>query len=131
MKAMVLLALNYGFGPKDIYDLTWEHIDDERVILPRNKTGLALGQEVCVVQDGFFLFFPPKRYRLAGCLLLRQFRLLNALLQSIILQLQRVIFFTKLPKLLAQNLTLKFYRTNICKTQAKHIFPRSGVQEAI
>jgi len=104
MKAMILLALNYGFGPKDIHDLTWEHIDDERVILPRNKTGLALGQEVCVVQEGFFLFFSPKRYRLAGYLLLRQFQLLNPLLQSLILQLQLVIFFTKLLKLLGKLL---------------------------
>lgn len=99
MKAMVLLVLNYGFGPRDIHDLTWEYIDDERVILPRNKTDLALGPEVCAAHGGFFLFFLPKRYRLAGCLLLCQFQLFNPLLLSLILQIQLMIFFTKLLKL--------------------------------
>lgn len=41
MKAMVLLALNCGFGPKDIHDLTWNDIDNDRVTLPRSKTGVC------------------------------------------------------------------------------------------
>jgi len=41
MKAMILLALNCGFGPKDVRDLTWSHIDGERVTLPRSKTGIC------------------------------------------------------------------------------------------
>ena len=41
MKAMIMLALNCGFGPKDIQDLTWDHIDGERVTLPRSKTGVC------------------------------------------------------------------------------------------
>jgi len=36
MKAMIMLALNCGFGPKDIQDLTCDHIDGDRVILPRS-----------------------------------------------------------------------------------------------
>jgi integrase len=41
MKTMIMLALNCGFGPKDIRDLTWDHIDGERVTLPRSKTGVC------------------------------------------------------------------------------------------
>jgi integrase len=41
MKAMIMLALNCGFGPKDIQDLTWDQIDGERVTLPRSKTGVC------------------------------------------------------------------------------------------
>lgn len=41
LKAMIMLALNCGFGPKDIQDLTWDHIDGERVTLPRSKTGVC------------------------------------------------------------------------------------------
>jgi len=41
MKTMILLALNCGFGPKDMRDLTWNHIDDKRVTLPRSKTGIC------------------------------------------------------------------------------------------
>jgi len=41
MKAMIMLALNCGFGPKDIQDLTWDHIDGDRVTLPRSKTGVC------------------------------------------------------------------------------------------
>jgi len=41
LKAMIMLALNCGFGPKDIRDLTWDHIDGERVTLPRSKTGIC------------------------------------------------------------------------------------------
>ncbi|MHC4204045.1 MAG: tyrosine-type recombinase/integrase [Planctomycetota bacterium] len=41
MKTMIMLALNCGFGPKDIRDLTWGHIDGERVTLPRSKTGIC------------------------------------------------------------------------------------------
>ncbi len=41
MKTMILLALNCGFGPKDIGDLTWDHINDERITLPRTKTGVC------------------------------------------------------------------------------------------
>ncbi|MBN1507111.1 MAG: phage integrase N-terminal SAM-like domain-containing protein [Sedimentisphaerales bacterium] len=41
LKAMILLALNCGFGPKDIHDLTWDHIDGTRVTLPRSKTGIS------------------------------------------------------------------------------------------
>ncbi len=35
------LALNCGFGPKDIHDLTWDHIKGDRVTLPRSKTGIS------------------------------------------------------------------------------------------
>jgi len=41
MKAMLMLALNCGFGPKDNHDLTWDTIDGERVTLPRSKTGVC------------------------------------------------------------------------------------------
>jgi len=41
MKAMIMLALNCGFGPKDMHDLTWEDINGERVTLPRSKTGVC------------------------------------------------------------------------------------------
>jgi integrase len=41
LKAMLTLALNCGFGPKDIRDLTWDHINGERVTLPRSKTGIC------------------------------------------------------------------------------------------
>jgi len=41
MKAMIMLALNCGFGPKDIRDLTWSHTHGERVTLPRTKTGVC------------------------------------------------------------------------------------------
>lgn len=41
MRAMMLMALNCGFGPKDIQDLTWENIVGERVTLPRSKTGVC------------------------------------------------------------------------------------------
>jgi len=41
MKAMILLGLNCGFGPKDIQDLTWAHIAEGRVTLPRSKTGIC------------------------------------------------------------------------------------------
>lgn len=38
---MVMLALNCGFGPKDLQDLTWDDIDSERITLPRSKTGVC------------------------------------------------------------------------------------------
>lgn len=41
LEAMLMLALNCGFGPKDIRDLTWDHIEGERVTLPRSKTGVC------------------------------------------------------------------------------------------
>ena len=41
LKAMLLLGLNCGFGPKDIQDLTWGHIEGDRVTLPRSKTGVC------------------------------------------------------------------------------------------
>ncbi len=41
LKAMLLLGLNCGFGPKDIHDLTWEDITEERITLPRSKTGVS------------------------------------------------------------------------------------------
>jgi integrase len=41
LKAMIMLALNCGFGPKDLHDLTWDDIDGERVTLPRSKTGVC------------------------------------------------------------------------------------------
>ena len=41
MKAMILLGLNCGFGPKDLRDLTWDDIRDDRVTLPRSKTGVS------------------------------------------------------------------------------------------
>ena len=41
LKAMLTLALNCGFGPKDIRDLRWDHINGQRVTLPRSKTGIC------------------------------------------------------------------------------------------
>jgi len=41
MRATLLMALNCGFGPKDLYDLRWEHLEGERVVLPRSKTGVS------------------------------------------------------------------------------------------
>lgn len=41
LKTMILLALNCGFGPKDVHDLTWEHLADDRIELPRSKTGVS------------------------------------------------------------------------------------------
>jgi integrase len=41
MRAMILLGLNCGFGPKDIHDLTWDDIDGDRTALPRSKTGVS------------------------------------------------------------------------------------------
>ena len=39
--AMLLLGLNCGFGPKDLQDLTWDHILEDRITLPRSKTGVT------------------------------------------------------------------------------------------
>lgn len=41
MKVMLLLGLNCGFGPKDIQDLKWDDFEDDRVTLPRSKTGIC------------------------------------------------------------------------------------------
>jgi integrase len=41
MRCMLLVALNCGFGPKDLHDLRWNHIEGERVVLPRSKTGVS------------------------------------------------------------------------------------------
>jgi len=41
MRTMILLALNCGFGPKDLHDLTWDDIDGDRITLPRSKTGVC------------------------------------------------------------------------------------------
>ncbi len=41
LRAMVLLALNCGFGLKDLHDLKWEDIGGNRVTLPRSKTGVC------------------------------------------------------------------------------------------
>jgi len=41
LKAMLTLALNCGFGPKDIRDLMWDHVEGDRVTLPRSKTGVC------------------------------------------------------------------------------------------
>jgi integrase len=41
LKVMILFGLNCGFGPKDIRDLTWRHITDNRVTLARSKTGVC------------------------------------------------------------------------------------------
>jgi integrase len=41
MKCMLLVALNCGFGPKDMHDVCWDHFDDERVVLARSKTGVS------------------------------------------------------------------------------------------
>jgi integrase len=41
LRTMIMLALNCGFGPKDLQDLTWEDIEKERITLPRSKTGVC------------------------------------------------------------------------------------------
>ncbi len=41
VRCMLLLALNCGFGPKDVRDLTWDDILDGRITLPRSKTGVC------------------------------------------------------------------------------------------
>ena len=41
LKTMIMLALNCGFGPKDLQDLTWDDIEGERITLPRSKTGVC------------------------------------------------------------------------------------------
>jgi len=41
LKGMIMLALNCGFGPKDVHDLTWNHIAGDRIALPRSKTGIS------------------------------------------------------------------------------------------
>ncbi|HWL95623.1 MAG TPA: site-specific integrase [Phycisphaerae bacterium] len=41
MKAMLLLSINCGFGPKDIHDLTWSSFDGNHVMLARSKTGVG------------------------------------------------------------------------------------------
>lgn len=41
LRGMLLLALNCGFGPKDVRDLTWSDVFDGRVTLPRSKTGVC------------------------------------------------------------------------------------------
>ena len=55
LKTMILLALNCGFGPKDVRDLKWAHIQGKRVTLPRSKTGVcqtyALWAEVRTLLD--------------------------------------------------------------------------------
>jgi len=41
MKAMLLLSINCGFGPKDVHDLTWSHFEGNHVTLARSKTGVG------------------------------------------------------------------------------------------
>ena len=41
LKTMIIIALNCGFGPKDLQDLAWDDIEGERVTLPRSKTGIC------------------------------------------------------------------------------------------
>ncbi|MCC7313787.1 MAG: tyrosine-type recombinase/integrase [Planctomycetes bacterium] len=41
VKLMILLALNCGFGPKDLQDLRWDHFQGGRITLPRSKTGIC------------------------------------------------------------------------------------------
>jgi integrase len=38
LRTMIMLALNCGFGPKDLQDLTWDDILGDRITLPRSKT---------------------------------------------------------------------------------------------
>ncbi|MHC4682219.1 MAG: tyrosine-type recombinase/integrase [Planctomycetota bacterium] len=38
LRTMIMLALNCGFGPKDLQDLVWDDIQGERIALPRSKT---------------------------------------------------------------------------------------------
>ncbi len=41
VRLMLLLGVNCGFGPKDIQDLKWDDFKDDRVTLPRSKTGIS------------------------------------------------------------------------------------------
>ena len=41
LKTMILFALNCGFGPKDLHDLLWNDIEEDKVTLPRSKTGVS------------------------------------------------------------------------------------------
>jgi integrase len=41
MQLMILLALNCGFGPKDVHDVEWNDVSGQRVTLPRSKTGIC------------------------------------------------------------------------------------------
>jgi integrase len=41
LKTMIMLALNCGFGPKDVHDLAWDHLAGDRIALPRSKTGVS------------------------------------------------------------------------------------------
>jgi integrase len=61
LRLMMLLGLNCGFGPKDVHDLIWDDIDEDRVTLPRSKTG------VCQT----FLLWPETRKALAELRLAR------------------------------------------------------------
>jgi len=48
-------ALNCGFGPMDIRDLTWDHINEQRISMPGSKTGVCqsylLWLETCVLSE--------------------------------------------------------------------------------
>jgi len=62
LRAMVMLALNCGFGPKDIHDLTWQDLEGERVTLPRSKTGVCQTYELLLPRCSHpFSVIRPKR----------------------------------------------------------------------
>lgn len=65
LKTMMLLALNCGFGPKDIHDLTWDHIADDRIALPRSKTGIS--QTYCLWPETLDLLNQLRLSQLRRC----------------------------------------------------------------
>ena len=41
LRLMILFGLNCGFGPKDLQNISWDDVKDDRVSLARSKTGIG------------------------------------------------------------------------------------------